>query len=216
MAVVEIDLVDPSASVLRDVVDRIRSSGDTARWWVHGTRPSDEALAEGAGLVPARRLFQMRRSLPLEDTTDLPTRPFRPGADDQAWLTVNNRAFDWHPDQGGWTPEVLTGRMAEPWFDPEGFLLHEVDGRLAGFCWTKVHPPTDPDPALGEIYVIAVDPDFVGRGLGRDLTTAGLAHLADRGLRVGMLYVESDNAPAVALYESMGFSVHRVDTAFEG
>ncbi|HYF46636.1 MAG TPA: mycothiol synthase [Acidimicrobiales bacterium] len=216
MAVVEIDRgPDLSGSDLQAEVDRIRAAGDTPRWWVHGARPEHRDLAAALGLAPVRSLFQMRRPLPLEETTDLVTRPYRPGVDDEAWLAVNNRAFAWHPDQGGWTAAVLAGRRAEPWFDPEGFLLHERDGRLAGFCWTKVHPATDVDPPLGEIYVIAVDPDFVGLGLGRALTVAGLQHLAGRGLEVGMLYVESDNAPAVGLYEALGFHVHQTDTAFE-
>ena len=169
--------------------------------------------AERAGLAPVRRLHQLWRPLPLEETTDLVTRPFRPGVDDDAWLAVNNRAFAWHPDQGGWTKETLQGRLAEPWFDADGFLLHEADDRLAGFCWTKVHDGED--PPLGEIYVIAVDPDFGGRGLGRALTLAGLRYLADRGLTVGILYVEADNAPALALYESLGFTRHHTTTAFE-
>jgi mycothiol synthase len=215
VAVVEIDRADLSASDLRARVEEIRGAGDTPRWWVHGVLPVHEATAAEAGLVPVRSLFQMRRPLPLDVTTDLVTRPFRPGEDDQAWLDVNNRAFAWHPDQGGWSHDVLAGRMAEPWFDPDGFLLHERDGRLAGFCWTKIHPAADDDPALGEIYVIAVDPDFVGLGLGRDLTVAGLQHLASVGLGVGMLYVESDNAPAVGLYEKLGFTTHQTDTAFE-
>ena len=216
MAVVEIDLgPEVSATVLRAAVDRIRASGDAPRWWVRGAELHHTDLAATLGLRPPRSLFQMRRSLPLDTSTDLVTRPFRPGEDDAAWLEVNNRAFEWHPEQGGWTPEVLAGRLAEPWFDPEGFLLHEEEGRLAGFCWTKVHPAGDGDPALGEIYVIAVDPDFVGRGLGRALTVAGLQHLAGEGLEVGMLYVESDNTPAVKLYEDLGFHVHRTDTAFE-
>lgn len=215
MPIVEIEGADLSASDLRAAVERVRTVGDTARWWVHGVDPHHEAVAAEAGLVPARSLLQMRCPLPLGDETDIATRPFRPGIDDEAWLDVNNRAFAWHPEQGGWTPDVLAGRLAEPWFDGDGFLLHEEDGRLVGFCWTKVHPATDLDPALGEIYVIAVDPEVVGRGLGRAMTVAGLQHLAARGLEVGMLYVESDNVPAVALYRSLGFTTHQTDTAFE-
>ena len=214
MPVVEIEGGDLSASDLSAAIERATAAGDTVRWWVHGVEPRHEALAAEVGLTAVRSLFQMRCRLPIAETTDVETRPFRPGEDDDAWLAVNNRAFDWHPEQGGWTREVLAGRMAEPWFDADGFLLHEEDGRLIGFCWTKVHPATGVDPALGEIYVIAVDPDVVGRGLGRAMTVAGLQHLAGQGLEVGMLYVESDNTPAVGLYESLGFHVHQVDTAF--
>ncbi len=103
-------------------------------------------------------------------------------------------------------------REAEPWFEPDGFLLHERDGRLAAFCWTKLHHTED--PVLGEIYVIAVDPGFQGVGLGKQLTLAGLASIADRGVTVGMLYVDGGNAAAVTMYEHLGFGVHRTDRAY--
>jgi mycothiol synthase len=172
-------------------------------------------MATEVGLSRGRDLWQMCRPLPVDEPFDLTTRPFEPGRDEEAWLEVNNRAFDWHPEQGGWTAETLRERQAEPWFDPEGFLLHERDGRLAGFCWTKVHD--DETPPVGEIYVVAVDPDFKGTGLGRPLVLAGLDHLSRRrGMAVGMLYVDAANSPAVKLYDDLGFTLNHVDRAFVG
>lgn len=188
--------------------------GGHVHLWLPKPQPWQEEVAEGNGLRRGRELLQMRRPLPLDETTSLETRAFVVGRDEDAWLEVNNRAFSWHPEQGDWDLATLKARESESWFDPEGFLLHEIDGRLAGFCWTKVHG--DEDPPLGEIYVIAVDPDFAGRGLGRSLVVAGLAHLTAQGLRMGMLYVDATNTGAVHLYEQLGFTIDHVDRAYTG
>lgn len=195
------------AGQLDDAVARARAAG-LPRLEVEAqpAGTDDDARAAAAGLGVVRELLQLRRALPVGEPWALDVRPFQPGRDDHAWLAVNNRAFAWHPDQSGWTTDDLRARVAAPWFDPEGFLLHEQDGHLVGFCWTKVH--ADEDPPLGEIYVIGVDPDAHGRGLGRALTLAGLDHLARRGLTTGMLYVEADNEPARRLYERLGFHLH--------
>lgn len=171
---------------------------------VEGAGEVHDAMAAAHGLALRREILQLRRALPIGEPWQLDVRPFHPGTgDEEAWLAVNNRAFAWHPDQAGWTLDDLHARMGEPWFDPAGFLLHERDGRLAGFCWTKVHD--DERPPVGEIFVIGVDPDAQGHGLGRALVLAGLDHLAAAGLRTGMLWVEADNAPARALYADLGF-----------
>ena len=143
---------------------------------MHRPEPVADVIAAEVGLTLGRRLLQMRRALPVDETTAVETRAFVVGRDEAEWLRVNNAAFHDHPEQGGWTIDTLRQREAEPWFDPVGFRLHERDGRLAAFCWTKVH--SDTTPPMGEIYVIAVDPQFHGLGLGRALTIAGLAHLA--------------------------------------
>ncbi len=173
--------------------------------------------------APWRELHQMRVDLPLTGTDGAPrwqdattVRPFIPGADDASWLAVNNRAFAADPDQGGWTGATLAARIAEPWFDADGFLVTEGGDGFAGFCWTKVHPPAPPSEprALGEIYVIGVDPTRQGTGLGRALVVAGLASLAGRGITVGMLFVDAANESAVGLYEALGFVAHRTDRAY--
>jgi mycothiol synthase len=200
--------------VLRDIVAACLANRDApVQWWVEGAREETDRAAGSAGLSVGRELLQMRRALPVDEPYELSTRPFVVGQDEAAWLEVNNAAFAWHEDQSNWSPDDVATRERERWFDPEGFLLHEIDGRIAGFCWTKVHEATV--PPLGEIYVIAVHPDFHGRGLGRALTLAGLDHLAARGLEVGMLYVEADNVAARTLYENLGFTVHHRDRRYE-
>ncbi|MGD0379949.1 MAG: mycothiol synthase [Acidimicrobiales bacterium] len=187
--------------------------GGHVHLWVPKPTPDTDAMAQSCGLRRGRDLYQMRRPLPLDaDDLTVTTRPFRPGVDESAWLEVNNRAFASHPEQGGWSLDTIREREAEAWFDPDGFLLHERDGRLAASCWTKVHH--DVEPPLGEIYVISVDPDFQGLGLGRGLVVAGLDHLASQGITVGMLYVDADNAPAVHLYRKLGFDVDHTDRAY--
>lgn len=192
-------------------------SGADARpvtWWVAEPDESHHRLAADLGWSPARRLYQMRRLLPTGEPVTIDVRPFRPGDDDVAWIHLNNRAFAGHGEQGGWDLAAMRQRMAEPWFDPDGFLVHEIDGRMVGFCWTKLHDELD--PVEGEIYVIGVDPDLHGAGLGRQLTLAGLDSIARRGVTIGMLFVDADNTPAVRLYERLGFGIHRTDVAFTG
>jgi mycothiol synthase len=208
-----IDVRSVGGDVLTSVLHEVRAAGGAhVHFWRSSPTAEEDELARSAGLVPSRRLLQMRRALPTGLRVEVGTRPFRPGVDEEAWLAVNNRAFADHPEQGGWTHDALARREAEPWFDPDGFRLHERDGRLAAFCWTKLHH--DQDPMLGEIYVIAVDPDFQGLGLGRQLTLAGLDSIAARGVGLGMLYVDESNAGAVALYEGLGFTLHHADVAY--
>ena len=200
------------------------------RLWAHGDHPSATALALSLGFDRHRVLFQLRRSLfapvappRLPDRVTL--RAFEPGRDDEAWVRVNARAFAGHPDQGKWTIDDLHVRMTEPWFDPDGFLLAMRGEELLGFHWTKVHGSLrsdhrqddeaehDHDP-IGEVYVLGVDPDARGLGLGEALTEAGLLYLRGRGLDQVMLYVDESNPRAVDLYRRLGFVRWTTDVCF--
>ena len=188
-----------------------RDGGGRIEYWVHGGADAETVAPRKAGFGAYRDLWQMRCPLPV-GALDFDVRAFTE-ADLDAFIDVNNRAFDWHPEQGGVTPEAVAKTQSEDWYDPEGFLLHERDGRVVAFCWTKIHH--DLKPKMGEIYVIAVDPEFHGLGLGESMTRAGLRWLASQGLRHAMLYVESDNEKAISTYKRIGFSHHHSDIAFE-
>jgi mycothiol synthase len=195
-----------------------RGGGTLVLWWFGAGGGRDAAL-EACGFHVTRELYEMRVPLPLPEAVTWPpgveVRTFEPGRDEDAWLEVNNRAFGNHPEQGGWIRATLERRMAEPWFDASLFLL-AFDGQgLAGFNWLKIHEGHGRDPALGEIFVIGVDPRMQGSGLGRALAVAGLALVAARGVTTGELFVAAENTAAVRLYRSLGFTVHRTDRAYE-
>ena len=193
--------------------------GGQLQWWLFEPNETHRFLASQINLKPLRDILQLRVELPLSkkviaDTKSISITPFQVGKDDNDWLAVNNRAFALHPAQGGWTHETLLTRQAEPWFDAQGLLLHHIDEQLVGFCWTKLDRGSD--SLLGEIYVIAVDPNHHKKGLGRSLTVAGLNHLTSKGATIGMLYVDKNNFAAIAMYSKIGFSTHHQEQAFVG
>ncbi len=204
-------VVDPEhrrRGVGRALLGAVLTDYPSARVWAHGNLPAATSLAATYGLRPVRDLWFMTAEL----TADGPSTPLPEGftvrsftADDtDAFLAVNARAFANHPEQGRLTSTDVHERMTQPWFDPAGFLLvHDEQpgaARLAAFHWTKV------EHGVGEIYVLGIDPAYQGRGLAAAITSLGLRHLADRGARQVVLYVEGDNHPAVATYTAAGFT----------
>ncbi|MEV5838071.1 mycothiol synthase [Nocardia sp. NPDC052112] len=199
----------------------LAKGGSGARVWAHGNRPAAAALATRLGLRTVRELWQMRRSLATPELPalavpeDIALRTYEGSSDDAELLRVNNAAFAWHPEQGGWTQRDVTVRRAESWFDPKGLFI-AVDpadpARILGFHWTKVH--YDENPPVGEVYVVGIDPAAQGRGLGRLLTLAGLHYLRERGLSGVLLYTEADNTAAVRTYTRLGFAPAHIDVAY--
>jgi mycothiol synthase len=207
------------ALVRRAVDDAGAARAGAVHLWAFGADDDDNRRAHGLGFATEREVLQLRVDLPLPPAVrakarPLVTRPFVLGGDEEAWLRTNNLAFAGHPEQGAWTRQQLDERLRAEWVALEGFLVADdpSGSGLIGSCWTKVH--RDREPVLGEIYVIAVDPDHHGQGWGRSLTVAGLDWLAGQGVRVGMLYTEADNTGAVSLYRSLGFTLHHVDRSY--
>jgi mycothiol synthase len=177
------------------------------RWWA----PPSAAmglLARGFQMECDHVLYRLEAPLtapatalpPLPDGLQL--RPLAVPSELESWLTLNRRAFAAHPTQRRWTRADVERRVAQPWFDPQGFLVAEADGRLVATCWVK--PQGD---GFGELYVVGVDPSHQGLGLGRVVARAGLHHLASRGAHTAFLYVAGHNDAALRLYNRLGFAV---------
>lgn len=205
--------------LLRELKDTRGFAGLKA--WSHGNHEAAADLAARYGYGPVRELWKMRLTSVAAELPDVPLpagvtlRAFVPGRDEDPWLAANRAAFAHHAEQGNMTRGDLDARMAEPWFDPAGFLLAvDASDRILGFHWTKVHPRHGEHPAIGEVYVVGVTPGAQGTGLGKALTVAGIRHLQHQGLHAVMLYVDADNIPAVALYRRLGFARWDVDVMY--
>lgn len=216
----------------RDLIGTaLDAAGAGATVWAHGDLPPARAVAARLGLTAVRTLLNLRRPLTglasaersadgagavvdgrLSPPDGVTLRTYAGPADDTALLAVNNAAFSWHPEQGGWGPEQIAERTGADWFDPAGlFLAVDDQGQLLGFHWTKV---ADPATGLGEVYIVAVAPEGQGKGLGKLLTAAGLHYLADRKLDTVELYVEGDNTAALHTYTTLGFEEHERHVAY--
>jgi mycothiol synthase len=228
-------VVDPAdrrhgvaTELIRAMRDALWPRADNLRIWSHGHLDGARALAARSGYLVVRELWSMRRPL-LPDDGSLPpvalpdgfaARDFIVGQDEDAWLRVNARAFANHAEQGRLTRHDLDLRIAEPWFDPTGFILIEdtrgANPVLAASHWTKIVPSTRPRvrPTKGEVYVVGVDPAYQGLGLGRAVTVLGLEHLRERGVTEAMLYVDADNMAAIATYSRLGFTRFAVDVMY--
>jgi mycothiol synthase len=190
-----------------DLLSQLLAAHHVIDWWTRG--PQTCAYVNG---TVTRMLELLRVKLPVE-VADVPAgatlRNFESHRDEGAWLEQNNAAFANHPEQGAWHQRDLDERTHEPWFDPSGFLLLEIDGRVAASCWTKVHE-LHPD-RFGEIYVVSVHPDFQHHHLGRVMVTQGLNVLWRKGVSDAVLFVDESNDSAKKLYASLGFRLERED-----
>jgi mycothiol synthase len=192
----------------------IKESSTPLRVWAMGDTPAAQALARGAGMIRQRELLIMKRRLDGElpkpvVPAGIQIRTFAPGQDEPEWLRVNAAAFAQHPEQALIDLDDLEDRMAEPWFDPNGFFVATQEGVMIGFHWTKQH-----QGQIGEVYVLGVAPGAAGQGLGKALLLTGLRSLQQRGSRLVKLYVEADHRTAIELYLTYGFATASRDVMY--
>ncbi len=207
----------------------IEICGNNLRLWVHGDLEAAHNLATSFNFEKIRTVLQMSKSLsdiqplPIIDK-EISIRSFLPGIDSNEWLELNNKVFKDHPEQGSWQISDLNHRISEDWFDEKGFFIVEKNKQVIASTWTKVHgrhshdhggeKPSHAHPAIGEIYITAVDPAHTGLGIGKVLTITALNYLKYQGIKDAMLYVDFYNKAALNLYDSLGFKLSSKDVLY--
>lgn len=123
-------------------------------------------------------------------TETLTVRPGRPG-DLDAVTELEQAAF-----HDFWPREMLAYEIEHP---RSVLLLARLGGRPAGYA--AFRHATDE----AELLRLAVRPEDRRRGVARALVSEGCERLRAENVQVCFLEVRQDNAPAIALYERLGF-----------
>ena len=101
------------------------------------------------------------------------------------------------------TPEQIAYKLSGSYTDYENviFLFNETD--TVGYCWTYIYE--DNNVLTGAISMIGVSPNYRGKGLSKGLLNHGLNKLVSQGCEGVFLEVDSNNKPAINIYEAAGF-----------
>lgn len=104
---------------------------------------------------------------------------------------------DWRAGQRKAVEKVCAEKKGQVW-------VAEVGGSVAGFVTVEFHHP---ETNMGEIYLLAVDPDYQGSGIGTALSEFALDRLKDAGMTVAMVETGGDPGHAAArrTYEKAGY-----------
>ena len=175
--------------------------------------PMAKQLLTKMGFTFVRRFLELRLDL---SETDLPEiskisprcRPLQP-TEEGRLTQLQNRSFT-----GTWgfnpnTVEEIIYRISLPNSSPDDIFLTFDSDKPIGYCWTRIESweKKAPGEGTGRIYMLGVDPDYRGKGFGRQLLLVGLSYLKSKSLRVVELTVDNENKAARALYESVGFKL---------
>jgi mycothiol synthase len=165
------------------------------------------------GFIFIRRFLELRLELSRTHLQEIKNivaqyRPLHSGEVERL-TRLQNRSFT-----GSWgyndnTFEEINYRINLPTCSPEDIILALDSDKPIGYCWTRINLQKNraPSESMGRIYMLGVDPDYRGRGIGRQLLLRGLSYLRSKGLRVVELTVDRGNKAAYTLYKSVGFKL---------
>lgn len=121
---------------------------------------------------------------------------------------LQNRCFT---DTWGYnpnTPEGIVQRLKLSQSSPDDVVLIYDSDKPVGYCWAiACHDEEAAVEKKWRIYMLGVDPDYRGKGIGRKVLLTGLSHLKNKGIQISELTVDSENKAACSLYYSVGFNI---------
>ncbi len=85
-------------------------------------------------------------------------------------------------------------------------LVAEFEGRAAGYCACRLV-----GPGAGQIGLLGVDPDMLGRGLGQSLIEASLIWFTQKGATLVSVVTQGRNCKAQRAYQRSGFLTQSVE-----
>lgn len=151
---------------------------------------------EHAGYIEWLPLALMR--LPLDGSIPAPSHLVVDvaDADMEGLLRIDRAAFAefWRFDEHGLREAMAaTGRAST-------FIVRDADGDPAAYAVVGF------GHAISYLQRVAVHPDWQGQGMGRSLVRVAARAARNRGSRAMLLNTQLDNAAAIALYESEGYT----------
>jgi mycothiol synthase len=168
-----------------------------------------------------RRFIEMRLALPQARLPNLRSTTFRlrglKRGEEEILTQIQNRSFT---NTWGFNPntvEEIVYRIGLPHCSPSDIILAYDRDKTIGYCWTRVFKGESnaEGGALGRIYMLGVDQDHRGKGVGSTVLAAGLSLLRRRGLGVVQLTVDSGNRAALTLYRAAGFEARKTSLWYE-
>ncbi len=205
--VVAVKLIDPAIRRGREL------KAERAHVNVPEGSMSGQRLLAGMGFRSVRRFLELGLDLSQAHVPDLgrisPRCRHLKRGEEHKLVEIQNRSFT---DTWGFNPNTLDDiayRIGLPDCAPEDVIVACEAGSVIGYCWTRAYVGENQPPGgdKGRIYMLGVDPDYRGKGIGKEVLLAGLSYLKRKGVGVVELTVDSQNEAARALYRSAGFQI---------